>query len=77
MLTSALGAARIRSAQGDHDGRPLQRKDAMIKRTLTIASLAGVLGLGLAAASPANAAGPWGIAANGTQLNGIALEGVA
>jgi hypothetical protein len=49
----------------------------MIKRNLTIASLAGVLGLGLAAASPVNAAGPWGIAADGTQLNGIALEGVA
>jgi hypothetical protein len=49
----------------------------MIKRTLTIASLATALGLGLAAASPAEATGPLGgIIANGTQLNGIALQGV-
>jgi uncharacterized protein YjbI with pentapeptide repeats len=46
----------------------------MIVRTLTIAAFAAALGL---SACPAEATGPWGIIANGTQLNGIALQGAA
>ena len=45
----------------------------MIARTLTIAAFAAALGL---SACPAEATGPWGIIANATQLNGIALQGV-
>ena len=46
----------------------------MIARNLTLAALAAALGV---SACPAEATGPWGlIAANGTQLNGIALQGV-
>jgi hypothetical protein len=45
----------------------------MIARTLTIAALAAALGL---SACPAEATHPWGIVANGTRLNGIALEAV-
>jgi hypothetical protein len=45
----------------------------MIARTLTIAAFAAALGL---SACPAEATGPWGIIANGTQLNRIALQGV-
>ena len=42
----------------------------MIVRTLTIAALAAALAL---SACPAEPTGPWGIIANGTRLNGIAL----
>jgi hypothetical protein len=49
----------------------------MLKCTLTIAAVTAALGLCLATASTAEAAGPWGrIAANGTQINGVALEGL-
>ena len=45
----------------------------MFARTLTIAALAAALGL---SACPAEPTHPWGIVANGTRLNGIALEAV-
>ena len=45
----------------------------MIARTLTIAALAAALGL---SACPAEPTHPWGIVANGTGLNGIALKTV-
>ena len=45
----------------------------MIARTVTIAAMAAALGL---SACPAEATGPWGIIANGTQLNGLALQRV-
>jgi hypothetical protein len=45
----------------------------MIARTVTVAALAAALGL---SACPAEPTGAWGIIANGTQLNGLALQRV-
>ena len=49
----------------------------MLNRFLTIAAFT-TLGFGLGAAAPAGAAslcGPWGCGLNGTQLDGIAVQG--
>jgi hypothetical protein len=45
----------------------------MIARTVTVAALAAALGL---SACPAEPTGAWGIIANGTQLDGLALQRV-
>jgi len=45
----------------------------MIARTLTIAALAAALGLSSCPAEPTH---PWSVVADGTRLNGIALEAV-